>query len=276
MIGLLGFSALFSLAALAATPLPTHLQRLESVGLDRLEQSADWRVRQQAAAIRAWEADPDGAELAWSAEPRLTRAGFPRFNEPTLHDPLYAPIILERLVQKGEDEQVRMALVELLPRIGGDWAEALVALYPQEAQPGVRMLMVDVARRAPADQGRALVRQGAQDSAPTVRSAAMRALFAVQDGAGLEDLLSAGLTDTSADVRAEAARAAGLVGDRASWDRLARLLDDADAQVRLSALRALEHIDAPRAAALPRVEALTHDADARVARMAVKLRTPTP
>lgn len=274
MMGLLSFSALFSLAALAAAPLPTHLQQLEAVGLSRLEQSADWRVRQQAAAIRAWEADPDGAALAWMAEPRLTRAGFPRLNEPSLHDPLYAPILLERLLQKGEEEAVRMAIVELLPRVGGDWAEALAARYPEEPQPGVRLLMVEVARHAPADIGRTLVRLGAQDPAPTVRAAAMRAVPAIQDGSGLTDLLLGGLSDGDSDVRAYAARGAGWLALSDAWQPLDLLLEDADPLVRLHALRALERLDAPRAARLPRMVALTHDPDTRVAHAAAQVQNP--
>lgn len=266
----LGFSALVTLAAFAGAPLPEHLQAVEAVGVAQLSQSGDWRVRQQAAAITAWNDDPDAAELAWDLAPRVTRAGFPRFHDPALRDSGVAPIILERLRTQGEDEAVRMALVELLPRVGGDWSALLAEAYADEHQPGVRMMMVETARRADdPDAAQALLALGAADRAPTARAAAMRTAPHI-DGAA--SLVRAGLSDADAMVRADAARAAGWLEDDAAITELRALLRDGDGEVRLRALRAIERIDADALRGDPIVADLAQDADPRVARAAASLR----
>lgn len=263
----LSLSALFSLAALAGAPMPAHLQTVAPVGLPQLSQSADWRVRQQAAAIAAWQSDPELAERAWGVQPLETRAGFLRFSDPALRDSGMAPVLVERLLTLGEPEGVRMALVDLLPRAGGDWSSALSAAYPTEDQPGVRMLMVETARRAAPDDARELVTLGASDSAQTVRAAAMR-LAPRLDDSTLADLVLAGLSDTAPQVRADAARSAGWMALDGARQPLSGLLSDADSDVRLSALRALEKLDPAALRAHPQLSALQADADPRVARAA--------
>lgn len=262
----LGFSALVTMAAMAAAPLPDHLQAVEAVGVAQLSQSRDWRVRQQAAAISAWSDAPDAAELAWDLAPRETRAGYPRFHEPALRDAPVAPILLERLRTQGEDEAVRMALVELLPRVGGEWSALLAEAYAEEAQPGVRMMMVEAARRADdPDAAQALLALGAADSAPTARAAAIRTA-AYLDGTAA--LIRGGLGDADSLVRADAARAAGWVEDTAATTALQGLLRDPDAEVRLRALRAIERIDPGALRGAPVLTDLAQDADPRVARAA--------
>jgi hypothetical protein len=270
----LSLSALVSLAALAAAPLPDHLENIQVVGVPQLEQSADWRVRQQAAAIRAWQESPDLAELAWDLQPRPTRAGHPRFHDPALRDSGMAPVVLERLLSQGEPEEVRMALVDLLPRIGGEWDAALAAAYDSEPQAGVRMMMVETARRASPDVARQLVALGAADDATTARAAAMRAASHVEDTPELAPLLLAGMADTAPEVRAFAARSAGWLELSDTIAPLQTLLRDEDAEVRLSALRAIERIDVSVLKTGATLQTLSQDTDPRVARAAVKLLQP--
>lgn len=269
----LSLSALFSLTALAAPPLPDHLQAIEAVGVSTLARSPDWRVRLQASAIQAWQTMPDLAEQAWLLEPLTTRAGHPRFSAPDLRDSGVSAVILERLLTTSEPEPVRMALVELLPRVGGDWAEVLVSAYAEEPQPGVRTAMVEVAGRADPAAARQLVALGADDAAPPARAAAMRAAPRVSEGPELEMLILDGLTDRAPTVRSAAARSASWVALPAAAPVLAEMLSDADADVRLYALRALRKFDPARLAPAD-LDSLAQDPDPRIIREAQRARQP--
>lgn len=269
----LSFSVLASLSALAAPELPDHLQAIEGMGVQTLSQSADWRVRQQAAVIAAWQDNPDLAALAWTMQPRTTRAGHPRFHDPTLRDSGMAPVVLERLLVANEDENTRMALVDLLPRVGGPWAEELAAAYGDESQDGVRMLMVETARRAPSDAAVQLVLLGANDPATMVRSAAMRVAVSVEDGRPFSAVLLDGLLDGEPEVRAYAARGVGWMALDAALPTLHTLLTDSDADVRLQSLRAI-HTIAPSSISSDVLDAMMLDADSRVVRQATQMQQP--
>ena len=138
----LSFSALFSLSAFAETDVPPHLLELT---------------------------DADLVEHAWTTQPGITRAGIPRFTDPTLYNPALTPVILERLTSGGEHDYVRLALVELLPRTGGDWDAALVDLYTTEPSADVRSVMVEVTRRADPEDARSLLRQASDDLTQSAR-----------------------------------------------------------------------------------------------------------
>jgi HEAT repeat protein len=72
-------------------------------------------------------------------------------------------------------------------------------------------------------------------------------------------------------VRAEAARAAGMLRIHDAWQPLVKLLSDVDARVRFQAVRSLQRLDAVDAAALPEVDALRHDVDLKVQRAATEM-----
>ncbi len=244
-MSILSFSALFSMSAFAETGVPDHLLRLADAAL---------------------------VEHAWTTQPGITRAGIPRFTDPTLYNPALTPVILERLVSGGEHDYVRLALVELLPRTGGDWDSALVDLYATESSADVRSVMVEVTRRADPQDARALLLAAADDSSPLVRAAVMRTIPYVEDGAGMAEPLLAGLHDASPEVRGFAARSAGWTGLTAAWDELVVLLSDSEPDIRLHALRALERIDPAATARLSALDSLEIDIDARVSRAARQIR----
>jgi HEAT repeat protein len=244
-MSLLSFSALFSLSAFAETDVPSHL-----LGLT----------------------DADLVAHAWTTQPGMTRAGIPRFTDPTLYNPALTPVILERLSSGGEHDYVRLALVELLPRTGGDWDGALVDLYTTEQSADVRSVMVEVTRRAAPEDARSLLRQATDDTSALVRAAVMRTIPYVDDGAGMSAPLLAGLSDTNPEVRGFAARSAGWTGLAAAWDDLVVLLGDVEPDNRLKALRALERLDADATAKLDALDTLEIDLDPRVSRAAQQIR----
>ena len=241
----LSFSALFTLSAFAETDVPSHLLTLTDAAL---------------------------VTHAWTTQPGITRAGTPRFTDPTLYNPALTPVILERLSSGGENDYVRLALVELLPRTGGEWDGALVELYTTEPSADVRSVMVEVTRRADPEDARALLRQATADSSALVRAAVMRTIPYVDDGAGMSSPLLAGLTDESPEVRSFAARSAGWTGLDDAWDELVVLLSDVEPDIRLHALRALERLDAEAAAGLDALDTLEIDIDPRVSRAARQIR----
>ena len=245
-MSILSFSALFSTSAFADTDIPDHLLSL---------------------------APADLVEHAWTTQPGTTRAGTPRFTDPTLYNPALTPVLLERLASGGEHDYVRLALVEVLPRTGGEWDGALVDLYASETSADVRSVMVEVTRRADPEDARALLSQAAGDQSPLVRAAVMRTIPYVEDGVGLSAPLLAGLTDADSEVRSFAARSAGWTGLDAAWDDLVVLLSDAEPEIRLHALRALERLDVGAVQQLPALQTLEIDIDSRVSRAALQIRS---
>jgi hypothetical protein len=244
-VSILGFSALFSMSAFADSGVPDHLLTL---------------------------ADAELVEHAWTTQPGVTRAGTPRFTDPTLYNPALTPVILERLVSGGEQDHVRLALVELLPRTGGEWDDALVDLYATESSADVRSVMVEVTRRADPADARALLLAASTDSSAMVRAAVMRTIPYVEDGVGMSAPIIAGLTDNHPEVRSFAARSAGWTGMTDAWDELVVLLSDGEPEIRLHALRALERLDAPATARLIALDTLEIDIDAKVSRAARQIR----
>ena len=208
---------------------------------------------------------------AYQAEPVRTRAGTLKFTDPALANPSVAPIFLERL-DGDESSTMRQALVVALPRTGGDWSEGLLERLAIESDPDVRIVMVEVLRQADDDSARAGLVLGAQDTSTAVRTATMRTAAYVGQRVDLDSLVLTAMADESSEVRAAAARTGGYLKLTSAWDVLVPQLEDADDEVRLQALRALERIDPTSTAALPMIDALCTDRDARVVRTAIALR----
>jgi HEAT repeat protein len=78
--------------------------------------------------------------------------------------------------------------------------------------------------------------------------------------------------DAEPSVRSEAARTLGILQIDEATQPLVELLADANAEVRLDALRAVHRIDPEYALALPVLAQLEQDGDARVKRLATKIR----
>jgi hypothetical protein len=226
-----------------------------------------WRARATRDAEETRRGLPELARLVDQLEPRPTRAGFLRFTTSAIHDPAVAPLLLTRLAEGGDPPSVRAALVEALPRTGGDYAEAVVELLDHETDPDVRVALVASLRRAPGPHAIAGLTVALADDDPQIRALAAETAAMHDEGHALAEPLRAGLGDEHGSVRAAAARAMGVLGIGTASDELAGLVADETAEVRLEALRALNRIDPDAAARLPELAALRRDSDPRVARM---------
>ncbi len=217
-------------------------------------------------------ADAPLAAVVADAIPLATRAGFLRFG-PEVAVPEAAPLLLERFTIGDDDPATRAALIEALPRTGGEWAGAIAPLLEREADPNVRRLMVEVMARAPWEDARDVVALGFTDTDPMVREMSAWVCGKQLDVSGeMVPTLLAHLSDADAGVRGRSARSLGMIGDPAAAIALAELASaDAVGSVRLHALRGLSRIDAEAAAALPELDALTRDVDPKVARLAQKI-----
>lgn len=233
-------------------------------------ESSDWRVRQQSALLLGWRSKPELYARFQTESPLATRAGIPRFRGEELGDPSLAPLMLERLLQGTEPEN-ELALIELLPRTGGDWAQAFVELGPKHQDPRVRGVMVASLRWAPTEPALTGMRAAMRDAEPSVRAEAARAAGWHVDGAALATELTRALRDGDAEVREMAARSLGYRRVKSAFDALIPLLSDPAAGVRLQSLHALERLDASRLSALRELESLRSDPDPKVARAAEKL-----
>ncbi len=233
--------------------------------------SSDWRVRQQAAVVHGWRAYPElyGQFAELPAPP--TRAGTLRFRGPELADARLAPLFLERLLEEPGAE-MEHALIEVLPRTGGDWSEAFVGLLQLESQPDTRVNLIVGLRHAPEAAAVAGLRVGLADPDDVVRAAAASTAGFHDRGEALAAELCDALRDESAAVRAMAARSLGYQRVAVAFEPLLPLLRDADAKARLEGLRALQRIDAAGLAVRPEMDALVHDPDPKVARAAQTVR----
>lgn len=171
---------------------------------------AQQRVGSAALLLAQPQAPLSDAELMALA-PTKTRAGHVRFTGAGIHDPNAAVVFLRRLQAGADSADVRAALVEALPRTGGQYAHALPQLLAGEADVGVRQAIVFAAKRAPA--------------------------------AWATEILSRGFADDAWQVRAEAARVAGARADGATYKaQLITLQGDSDAAARQAASQALQFV----------------------------------
>jgi HEAT repeat protein len=215
--------------------------------------------------------DTDVRELARTLQPRMTRARFLRFTTSAIHDPVVAEVFIERLADGNESPEVRAALVEALPRTGGDYADAVLSLYGDEPEASVRTAMVGALQRAPAVQAREGIALGLEDRDAHVRAEAARVAGARPEIVELEAALADHVDDRDAEVRAAAIRSLGLVGADDKLDAVSSRLRDDDATVRLEALRALRRLDPAGAAG--KVSVLVDDDNEIVRKAAQKLQT---
>ena len=217
-------------------------------------------------------ATPDVAPAPQAALPGTTRAGTRRFTGREVRDPGATQAFLDRF-RSEPDPAVRAALAEALPRTEGAWAGELAGLLAAESDPDVRAVLVAIAWRAPAEQAIPVLATGLADADARVRAEAARTAGRHRSGGQLIDALVARLSDPAATVRAAAAEAIGVRGGASGFTRLSALTAltaDADAEVRLQALRALERLAPGSEVAAPAAR-LRSDPDERVRRLADRL-----
>lgn len=246
---------------------------LDTTELSELSSHADWRVRQRAALVQGWRATPELYTEHAHLPLRSTRLGVGRFLGETVDDPRLLPLHLERLVSGGEPEEVRLALVDLLPRCGGDYEQAVVELMGTEPSPVVRAALVSTLKRAQspvlAQQG---LRLGLSDVHAHVRAVAAGVSGWRPEGADLADALVPLVSDEDPTVREAAVRSLGWLEVDHAYGAIQHRLSDDNATVRLRALRALERIDPARTAGLRELGELSQDTDPKVKRAALQIR----
>ncbi|MCX4241009.1 HEAT repeat domain-containing protein [Paraliomyxa miuraensis] len=233
----------------------------------------EWRPWMEAQVDRLRREQPDTFDAVMALEARPTRAGLLRLTGPAVRNPDAAPILLYRLLSKGESTAVRAAIVEALPRTGGDFSAAAAELMALETAPEVREVLCAALQRAQAPHALEGLALGVADTAARVRAQALRSLGARPDGAQLSEAIIAALTDADPVVQQEAARASGNLALESATDALRAQLGASSPAVRLHALRALSRIDPAGTKALPELTTLRSDADPKVARLAERLAT---
>jgi HEAT repeat protein len=239
--------------------------------LTDLADHPDWRVRTQASIVLLWRVDADLFETVWKARTYSGRRGrIVRFAEPALELPEATPALIERLLRTDEPTTVRVALVkQVLANGGAD--EHLVGLLGAVQDPGARLHMAAGLRFASQEEALLGISLALQDVDPAVRAEAATAAAMRADGAVLADALIDALEDPDVAPRAMAARALGWLGVKVAAESLTLMVTDESAEVRLHALRSLDRIDPGAALQLPGLDALTRDADPKVARVARRI-----
>jgi len=233
--------------------------------------AADWKATANERADKVRTDNPERYMAVSGLQPIKTRKGTPRFVGEAVRDPAAADVLLGRLAAGEQDALVRAALVEALPRTGGEYGTELVAMLAEETDADVRVVMVAALERADAGAAHAGLVAALGDEDPIVRAEAARVASMRADGAALAGELELALADETPQVRAAAARTIGVLAVADARDALVSGLADSDARVRLQSLRAIDRIDPAYAAALPQLTTLQADADARVARIADRL-----
>ncbi len=228
---------------------------------------ADWRASVDDAVAQLRVRDPELAEALYAMEPRSTRAGTARFTGPLVRNPIAAAVFLDRLTAAdGTSSEARAALVEALPRTTGPFGPAVTALLAVESDATVRVAMVASLRTAEASSALAGLELGLSDPDATVRAAAARTTARRTDGVELREELLAAAADSDVRVKTEAVRTLGVLQLEGATELITAELGAADADLRLSAVRALTRIDPELAS--QRLRSLLGDDDPRVARAA--------
>jgi hypothetical protein len=162
--------------------------------LEALADHADWRVRHQAEVTLAYRADPELAGRIATLAPVTTRAGTPALSSPLLSEEMALPLMVDRLVHGGEDRALRVSLARAVSADEALSGDTLIGLYAQEADAEVRAALIVGARKHPdAAASLSLLTQGLADSSALVRAESAAAAGSHPQGASLGDALIAAL-----------------------------------------------------------------------------------
>lgn len=227
---------------------------------------ADWQLQLDDAVAQALAADPD-ARATVDALPVVTdRAGALALAQ--LDHPDAIVLLADRLHRNVDHGELRVAVARAFVARGHELPEIVAGLYDLESDPAVQATLLYGLARAPADLALPRIADGLAAADARLRLEAAVVAGTHADAAALAPQLIDALSDGDADVRGRAARALGRHQVADAWAPLQDRLADAQPLVRLQALRALQAIDADRAAALPQLRTLAADPDPRVARAA--------
>jgi HEAT repeat protein len=227
-------------------------------------------VREQVAVLAA--KHPAEVDALRSATPTPSRAGFLLLRHPAMDAIAGAPVIAERLLDTKLDPQVRVALAEALEHTQGPFEDVALLLASEDEDTDVRVALVQSLRRGDEASVRAALELAFADPDPELNGAAVylasRRAEIGRDFTG--ELLDVAGREDHTELAAAAVRTVGILGAPAQFDAILPHLDDADAAMRLAAVRALARLDPERAANLTQLAALTKDPDDRVSRAAAK------
>lgn len=206
----------------------------------------------------------------WDLAPSVTRAGSYRFLGSGLADPKWTPFYLKRFAEKQDSPAVKVALLDLILRSGGEWSEAIYQHLLNESDSTIRAFIIDMTKRLDSATAKAFIDFAVEDESPAVRAAAMRAI-----GNHLELDRSAvvveALTDSSNEVKLMAIRTAGWSRNVDAMPNLIALLTDADNTIRLKSLYALQKINLEEAKSQIGKLGLQRDSNSSVQRLATKI-----
>jgi HEAT repeat protein len=230
----------------------------------------DWRAR-LAISIQALQTEaPDRLAALDQLQPtRSNQVDELSFAQADLHDPRAAAVLLRRILRGSEPVAVRCALVDALPQTGGDWQEGAAALIGIDADPAVRKRLVEAMRYADAPHSVHGLRLGFKDEAPEINIAAARTAGFSRQGPELAAELEASTRAADWDLRAAAVQSLGRLRLPQSREILLKALYDAEREVRLQGLLALEQLDPEGVIYLPEIDRLARDRKShRIARTA--------
>lgn len=206
-------------------------------------QNAAPAVSDTASDQRPSDAAPMTLELQIAeAAPRATRAGFLRFFDPAFRAPGAQPHIEARAARESS-EAVREALAEALMRHPEASGEAALAWLSREPSAAVRLVLVGDARRASLPQAEALITAGLEDASAEVRAVAAGQVARIEASKELRAALLLALRDEAPEVRVAALRAvSALPVDAQNLSDVAQVRLDTDPLVRAAALRAMDRM----------------------------------
>lgn len=234
--------------------------------------STDRATRLHATILLGWRQDPARMDAVLRAQPLRDRADRARFAGDFLREPASVPALLERLLHGHEPWAIRAGLLQVLAGTGPGWEAWIADLWPALDAADLRVAAVGLMREGQPTVALPLLGDALRDADAVVRAEAAATLAFRKDGAELAPALIDALGDGAPSVQAWAARALGYLRVASAADALAVRVGAADPELRLQALRALDRVAPQAALALPALDALVADADARVARVAAGIR----
>ena len=99
----------------------------------------------------------------WRMQPIPTRAGFLRFVGSEVVSSEWTPFYLQRFFQADDPHAVKLALLDLIARSGGNWQPTLFAHFHDESNPEIRREIVEMTRQLDIDQKYDLIQIAATD-----------------------------------------------------------------------------------------------------------------
>jgi HEAT repeat protein len=211
-------------------------------------------------------------DARWNMVPKVTRAGFYRFLGSDLESPQWTDFYIKRFIEKEEPQPVKLALLDLILRSGGDWSTSMYNHIQKETDPAVRALIIDMTKRLTAEEAIPFIDFATSDESDRVRAAAMRALgnhLSINRSA----VLIEALTDPSVDVRLMAIRTLGWSKDTNAIPGLVTLLAEKNNTIRLKSLYALNKIDQEVAKKHVEQLRLVSDFNPQISRLAKKIQS---